>query len=151
MEDEGNLLAPIAEATRAEKLVNQAKKLKESIAALRGAKAEIVDERQLDALRVAFKGRKGAPPALDDRFGRTGNRVHMVARDARKGIEQFAAAEVQDCFGNAYVQLGATPAAEPDARLLVTLLQSLSEELKGREVASAFTYGPVQDLSLIHL
>jgi hypothetical protein len=148
VDEEGNLLAPVADAARAEKLVNQAKKQKDSLAALRGAKSEILDERQLDALRLAFKGRKGAPPALDDRFGRTGNRVHMVARDARKGTEQFVAAEVQDCFGNAYVQLGATPTAEPDARLLVTLLQSLSDELKGREVASAFTYGPVQDTLL---
>jgi hypothetical protein len=148
VDEDGNLIAPAADGAKAEKLINQAKKLRESLNGARGAKTELVDERQLDALRSAFKGKKGAPPPLDDRFGRTGTRVHMVARDPKKLSEQFVAAEVQDCFGNAYLQLGATPAAEPDAKLLVSLLQGISEELKGREVASAFTYAPVQDTLL---
>jgi hypothetical protein len=148
VDDEGNLIAPAADAVKAEKLINQAKKLRDSLAATRGAKTELMDARQLDALRNAFKGKKGAPPALDDCFGRTGTRVHMVARDPKKAAEQFVAAEVQDCFGNAYLQLGATPADEADAKLTVALLQSISEELKGREVASAFLYAPVQDTLL---
>lgn len=148
VDDEGNLIAPTADAVRAEKLINQAKKLRDGLAAVRGAKTELMDVRQLDALRNAFKGKKGAPPPLDDCFGRTGTRVHMVARDPKKAVEQFVAAEVQDCFGNAYLQLGSVPTAEGDARLTVTLLQSIAEELKGREVASAFTYAPVHDTLL---
>jgi hypothetical protein len=148
VDDEGNLIAPAADAVKAEKLINQAKKLRDSLAAARGAKTELMDVRQLDALRSAFKGKKGAPPALDDCFGRTGTRVNMVARDSKKAAEQFVAAEVQDCFGNAYLQLGSTPSDEADAKLTVTLLQSISEELKGREVASAFLYAPVHDTLL---
>jgi hypothetical protein len=148
VDEEGNLIAPTADTVKAEKLINEAKKLKDSLAAMRGAKTELMDNRQLDALRNAFKGKKGAPPLLDDCFGRTGTRVNMVARDPKKAVEQFIAAEVQDCFGNAYLQFGATPAAESDARLTMTLLQSIAEELKGRDVASAFTYVPVHDTLL---
>jgi hypothetical protein len=151
VDDEGNLMAPLADLNKAEKLINQAKKIKDQITAMKAAKTELVDERHLEALRTAFRGKKGAPPALDDRFGRTGTRVHMVARDPRanaKAQEQFVAAEVQDCFGNAYLQLGASPTNEIDAKLMISLLNSMADELKGREVASAFAYAPVQDTLL---
>lgn len=148
VDEDGNLVPPAADAAKADKLLTQAKKLRDTLAGVRGAKTELMDGRQLDALRSAFKGKKGSPPALDDCFGRTGTRVHMVARDPKKATEQFVAAEVQDCFGNAYLQLGATPTDETEARLTVTLLQSISDELKGREVASAFLYAPVQDTIL---
>jgi hypothetical protein len=145
---EGNLVAPVADAAKAEKLLNQAKKIRDSLTAARGAKTELIDAGQIDALRIASKGKKGAPPALDDCFGRTGTRVHMVARDPKKAAEQFVSAEVQDCFGNAYLQLGATPTTEAEAKLTIALLQGISEELKGREVASAFLYAPVHDTLL---
>ncbi len=151
VDEDGNAVAPTADMSKAEKLINQAKKIKDDLTGLKAAKTELVDERQLDALRNAFRGKKGAPPALDDRFGRTGTRVHMVGRDPRpnaKAQEQFVAAEVQDCFGNAYLQLGASPANEMDAKLMISLLNNMADELKGREVASAFAYAPVQDTLL---
>ncbi|MDP3278325.1 MAG: hypothetical protein Q8Q09_24265 [Deltaproteobacteria bacterium] len=149
VDDDGNLVAPVADASKAEKIYNQVKKLKETLAVLRGAKTELMETRALDALRSAFKGKKGAPPPLDDCFGRTGSRLNMVARDPKaKSQELFASAEVQDCFGNAYLQLGALPTNETEARLLIALLQNMAEELKGREVASAFTYAPMQDVLL---
>lgn len=143
---DGALIAPVADLAKAEKAINAAKKVKEFIAP-KGAKTVVMSDRELADLRAASKGKKSFA-FFDDRFGRTGARVHVVANPGKSSVktaEQIVSAEVQECFGNAFVQIAATPASEIEARMLVAALNGLVDQLKNREVASTFAFAPVSD------
>ena len=101
---DGVLLAPVADVNKAEKALNAAKKLKEEISP-RTVKTQMMSEQEIADLRASAKGKKGFA-AIDDRFLRSGSRIHLAARDSKgaaKSGEQIVSAEVQECFGNAYV------------------------------------------------
>lgn len=145
---EGAPIAPVADAARAEKALNAAKKLRDTILTPKGVKIQVMSDLDLASLRAsAPKGKKNAT-FFEDRFGRTGARVHVAARDGRgsaKVGEQLVSAEVQECFGNAYVQIAGPLANEADAKMLVGALNGLVDQLKSREVASTFAFSPVTD------
>ena len=146
MSQEGILLPPVPDVAKAEKALNAAKKLREVIGP-RQVRTQLMSDRDIEALRTTAKARKELA-AVDDRFGRTGLRFHVTARDSRgtaRAAEQVVSAEVQECFGNAYVQISSVLATELDARVLVGALNELSEHLKGREVTSTFAFAPVSD------
>jgi hypothetical protein len=138
---EGVPIPPAADTVRAEKALAAAKKLKDAIAP-KGVRTQLMSESEVSALRAAARGKKGFAQ-FDDRFGRTGARLHVAARN--KSAEQIVSAEVQECFGNAYLQLAHAPASEADAKILVAALTALGDELRGREVASTFAFSPVSD------
>lgn len=144
--DDGALIAPVADVNRAEKALVAAKKLKDQMRP-RNVRTQVVTEQDLATRRATAKGKKGLA-AFDDRFGRTGTRLHLSARDSKnpKAPEQMISAEVQECFGNAYLQLAQSPASETDARVLVGALNVLIDQLKDREVGSAFAFTIVSDL-----
>ncbi len=144
---DGVLLAPVADVNKAEKALNAAKKLKEEISP-RTVKTQMMSEQEIADLRASAKGKKGFA-AIDDRFLRSGSRIHLAARDSKgaaKSGEQIVSAEVQECFGNAYLQIAASPTSEMDARVLAGALNNLVDQLKAKEVASAFAFTPVGDL-----
>jgi hypothetical protein len=143
---DGVLIAPIADAGKAEKALNAAKKLKDVILP-RNVRTQLMTEQDIATLRSSAKGKKSYA-AFDDRFGRTGSRLHLSARDPKggpKAVEQIVSAEVQECFGNAYLQIAAAPTTELDARVLVGALNGLVEQLKTREVASTFAFTTIGD------
>jgi hypothetical protein len=85
---------------------------------------------------------------LAERFGRTGPRVHVLAQSktATRGGGNVVSAELQECFGNACVQLGMIPSREDDMRYLTAALLGLNEQLKAREVSSTFAFAPATDV-----
>lgn len=137
---EGVLLPVLADAARAEQALAAAKKLKGAMTP-RGVRTQLLSEHELTALRAA-RGRKSVG-GIDERFARTGRRLHMVARGTRIA-EQIVSAEVQECFGNAWLQFAHTPTTEAEARSLVAGLHALIETLKAREVVSTFAFSPVR-------
>lgn len=142
---EGVLVPPVADAQRAEKALNAAKKLKD-IVAPKGVRVHPMTDDELATLRAAAKGKKSLT-FIEDRFGRTGARLHVAARGTSGGraVEQIVSAEVQECFGNAFVQIAASPTSELDARMLVAALTGLVDLLKSRDVVSTFAFAPVDD------
>ncbi len=135
--------APVADQARAEKVLAQAKKLVAEVAAPKGARTETVDDVVAGIRWSSAKGRR--PAWLDDRFGRTGTRFHIAARPARGGAkpgEQVVSVELQETFGNAYVQCAAWPSKPDDARLLTAALTEVGESLRVREVTCAFAVTP---------
>jgi hypothetical protein len=144
---DGALIAPVADMAKAEKALNAAKKLN-GVGAPKSARTQIMSDVEMQSLRAALKGKQKGFTSFDDRFGRTGARVHVTARDGRgsaKAGEQIVSAEVQECFGNAYLQIAQAPATEVDAKMLVAALNGLIEHLKAREVASTFAFAHVND------
>ena len=143
---EGALIAPVADIAKAEKALNAAKKLKDTILP-RTVRTQMMSDQDIATLRSTPKGKKGFA-FIDDRFGRTGARLHLAARDSKgspKAGEQIVSAEVQECFGNAYLQIANAPSSELDARVLVGALNGLVDQLKDREVGSTFAFTPVSD------
>lgn len=142
--DEGVPAAPVADVNRAEKMIAQAKKLVAEVTAPKGMRAEVLSEAVAAARYGAAKKR---PAWLDDRFGRTGTRLHVTARPTRasaKGTEQLVSAELQETFGNAYVQCATWPSRMEDAPVLVSALNALSEELASRSIGCVFSASPAE-------
>lgn len=144
---DGSPIPPVADANAAEKAMNAAKKIKDDLLP-RTVRTALMGEAEVAAARAALaKNRKVTP--LDDRFGRTGTRLHFAAKDPKAGsklAEQIVTAEVQECFGNAFLQLHSPIASEAEARVLVGGLNGLFEHLRTREVGSAFAFTGVGDL-----
>jgi hypothetical protein len=143
---DGSPVAPVADIARCEKALNAAKKLKDAMAP-KNVRTQVMTDNDMATLKAAARGKKGVS-FVDDRFGRTGARIHLAAKETKgsaKAGDQIVTAEVQECFGNAYVQLATSPATEADARVLVGVLNGLVDQLKDREVASTFAFAPVSD------
>lgn len=141
--EEGLPEAPVADAARAEKTLNEAKKLLAELGAARGVRTEVVDDA---VAAIRWSSAKGKRPAwLDERFGRTGTRFHVSAKPGRagaKGGEQVVSIELQETFGNAYLQPAAAAAKPEDATLLQAALEAAGRDLDGREVSCVFALSP---------
>src|SRR6266545_7859850 len=120
---DGVLIPPVADSARAEKSLNAAKKLREGILSKK-LHTQVMSDHELATLRSAARGKKTVA-FFEDRFGRTGARIHLVAKDGKgstKASEQLVSAEVQECFGNAYIQIANTPSGASDAQNLAAAL-----------------------------
>lgn len=134
----------------AEKTLVAARKLLPSLEeeGLRGLKAQVLPEAEVAALKLPGKKATGW---LEDRFGRSGTRLHVAAKPARPGRSsakpavQLVSAELQEPFGNAYVNLAGYPSTPQDARLLIAALGALGEHLRSREVGCMFGVTPAAD------
>jgi hypothetical protein len=145
--EEGVPEAPVADVARAEKTLVQAKKLAMELPQARGARTERLDD-TLAAIRWNG-GRARRPSWLDERFGRTGTRFHVSARPPRvggKGNEQVVSVELQETFGNAYLQPAVFPNKAEDAGLLSVALAALDDELTAREVSCVFGLSPADNV-----
>lgn len=145
--EEGLPAPPVADAARAEKALVQAKKLAAELAAPRGVRAEAVDDA---VAAIRWSSAKAKRPAwLDERFGRTGTRFHVTARPAKagaKGAEQVVSVELQETFGNAYLQPAAFPTKPEDAALLRASLEAAGDDLDAREVTCIFALSPAESV-----
>jgi hypothetical protein len=144
---EGGLIAPTVDVSRVEKAMVAAKKLRETFTdKAKPVRTQLMSDSEFESARAGIKNKKSWT-SVGDRFGRTGARVHLSARDgkAARSSDQIVSAEVQECFGNAYIQIAAPPATEIDARILIGALNGLCDQLRTREVASTFAFSPVSD------
>ena len=142
--EEGVPIPPLADAARAERTLVAARKLATGLGPARGCRAALLSADEVASIRATSKGRRGL--WMDERFGRTGASLHVAARPsaraASKISEQIVSAELQEPFGNAYVQFGTAPMKPEEAPLMVSALSTLVEQLKSREIACTFAVAP---------
>jgi len=145
--EEGVPEAPVADTGRAEKTLVAAKKLAAELSAPRGVRAEVVDDA---VAAIRWSSAKAKRPAwLDERFGRTGTRFHISAKPAKagaKGSEQVVSIELQETFGNAYLQPASWPAKPEDAAFLRAALEAAGDDLDAREVTCVFALSPAENV-----
>jgi hypothetical protein len=144
--DEGVPEAPVADAARAEKVLTQARKIVDASTAPKGMRTEVLDD---TVAAIRWAGPKGKPPAwLADRFGRTGQRFHVCAKPARptpKSPEAIVSVELQETFGNAYLQPAVWATKPDEAPSLIAALNALNEILRTREITCAFGLTPADN------
>lgn len=143
--EEGTATVPLADSTRAEKTLTAAKKLLDSVPSVpRGVKTAMISEFEINVMRDTVKAKK-ATPWFEDRFGRSGTRLHAAARPTRASAklnDQLVSADLQEPFGNAYLQLASYPSKPEDAALMVSALGALTEQLRTREITCTFAVAP---------
>lgn len=82
-----------------------------------------------------------------DTFGRNANRVYYETTP-RRGKPNYLSAEFQDCFGHSLVEILRMPHADHDVPGLVGGLRRVCDDLKAREIVSAFCFAPAGDVPL---
>jgi hypothetical protein len=82
-----------------------------------------------------------------DTFGRNANRVYYEATP-RRGKANYLSAEFQDCFGHSLVEVLRMPQADNDVLGLVGGLRRVCDDLKAREIVSAFSFAPAGNVPL---
>lgn len=142
---EGQWVAPVLDPAVAEKALNTARKV-QGVTASANTRTQSVSEPHFATLRAGLKGKR-AGWFPEERLSRAGTRMFFTAVEPRSkgGAELLLSAEVQEFFGNAYLQLVTPPSTEPEARSLAGALVGIVEQLKSREIASLFTMTPVGD------
>ncbi len=139
-EDGGPLTKP-ADTAAAEKILTQAKKLLPEVTAVKGLKIEVLTDLQVTAQGMVPARTKKTAAWFDERFLRSGDRLNVVAKG--KTTTQMITAELQEPFGNAYVQIAIVPTKTDEARVLAGALHGLHEALKAREIGCTFAMSPV--------
>jgi len=132
----------------AEKTINAAKKLTAELEeAAKGLPVKSVSEKAALAARdLVWKKSDGAYGCFDP-FGRDAARMYVEA-SAKKGKPNFLSAEYQDCFGHALIEVLRRPKGSSELASAVAGLHALEEDLKQREIVSAFAFAPIDDVEL---
>lgn len=114
---------------------------------LKGASAKQVNEKTAQTARDTVWKKNDGPWSGFDAFGRDAARMYFEVNH-KKGRPNFISAEFQDCFGHSLIEILRRPKGEPDLLAATHGLRELGEELKRREIVSAFSFAPVDDLEL---
>ena len=144
-EDGGPMTQP-ADTAAAEKVLTQAKKLVPEITAVKGLKIEVLTDLQVTAQGLVPARTRKTAAWFDERFLRSGDRLNVVAKGRTNS--QMVTAELQEPFGNAYVQIAVLPTKTDEARVMAGALHGLHEALKAREIGCTFAMTPVDSAQL---
>jgi hypothetical protein len=132
----------------AEKTINAAKKLATDFdEPLKGITFKMVTEKAALAARDQVWKKQDATYGCFDPFGRDAARVYIEVT-SKKTKPNFLSAEFQDCFGHSLIEILRRPKAAADLAVAVAGLRGLEEDLKRREIVSAFAFAPVDDVEL---
>lgn len=123
------------------------KKASELEEGLKGASSKQVPEKIAQAARDLVWKKNDSPWSGFDSFGRDAARMYYEVNH-KKGRTNYISAEFQDCFGHALIEVLRRPKGEPDLLAITHGLRELNEELKRREIVSAFAFAPVDDVEL---
>ncbi len=82
-----------------------------------------------------------------DDFGRDAARLYWES-SPKKGKGNFLSAEFQDCFGHSLVEILRMPKGDVELGATIAGLRHMGEELKAREIVSAFAFAPSDDVDL---
>ena len=105
------------------------------------------------AERVALNARDRVWRAGDeaygsfDAFGRDANRFYVEAIP-KKGKANYLSAEHQDCFGHSLVEILRVPRTDADVLAATAGLRAMCEDLKLKEIVSAFGFAPSDHIEL---
>jgi hypothetical protein len=80
-------------------------------------------------------------------FGRDVLRTNYVLT-ARGGFELYASWEVQQCFGNSFLEILQGPSTEAERLATISAIRTLCDKLKEEGAVSTFTFAPADDVSL---
>jgi len=123
------------------------KRMKEFDDPLKGVTVKAATEKTaLGARDAVWKKLEGAFGCFDN-FGRDAERLYFEA-SARKGKPNYLSAEFQDCFGHSLVEVLRVPKDDAELAAVVGGLRALNEDLKAREIVSAFAFAPAEDSEL---
>ena len=82
-----------------------------------------------------------------DPFGRGVLRLFLEC-STKKSRANYISAEFQDCFGHALIEVLRSPRDEGERLATAAGLRAFAEELKRRQIVSAFGFGPADDQEL---
>jgi hypothetical protein len=82
-----------------------------------------------------------------DPFGRDAARM-FVEVTSKKTKPNYLSAEYQDCFGHALIEILRRPKGDAEMGAAVAGLRGLDDELKAKEIVSAFAFAPIDDPEL---
>jgi hypothetical protein len=132
----------------AEKTINAAKKLTaEYEEQAKSIPVKIVTEKPALAARDAVWKKSDGAYGCFDAFGRDAARMYVEAAP-KKGKPNYLSAEFQDCFGHALIEILRRPKGSLDLASAVAGLHCIEEDLKRREIVSAFAFAPIDDVEL---
>lgn len=145
--EEGAPATVPADTAAAEKTLTAAKRLVPEVTLPKGVKVEVLDDHKALASGAVAPHTRKAAAWFEERFGSIGDRVHVVARAGRapKVPDQIVTGELQEPFGNAFVQVALHPTKADEAKLLAAALAGLHEVLRTREIGCAFAASPADN------
>lgn len=144
-EDEEELPAPVASA-QAEKTMTQARKLAKEIS-LEGGPLKIAPLAEADAhKRIEKAGKEGRALTGFESFGRDVSRSDVVV--SQRGLEAVIGAEIQRCYGNAFLEVLTAPRDDKERNFLAAALDAACNRLQAQQSVCAFALAPVDDVRL---
>ena len=132
----------------AERTVSAARKAaKEMGDTIRGVAVKMVPERPaLNARDRVWRSTDEAYGSFDP-FGRDASRLY-VETIPKRAKANYLSAEHQDCFGHSLIEILRAPKSDADVQAVTAGLRALSDELRSREIVSAFAFAPIDDVAL---
>lgn len=135
-------------AAQADKTIQKAKKRIADLPGKALPAIKIATVRDADA-RKAVATAERARRALTgfEPFSRDATRKHFVLT-GRGGFEMHASTEMQQCFGNSFLEILVGPTNDAERVATVAALRVLGDKLKEEGCVSTFTFAPADDLGL---
>jgi hypothetical protein len=131
----------------AEKTINAAKKIAGDFDEVKGVTVKLATEKNALAARDSVWKKNDAPYGCFDAFGRDAARLYVEVT-SKKIKPNFLSAEYQDCFGHSLIEILRRPKTPADLSAVVAGLRGIEDDLKRREIVSAFAFGPIDDVEL---
>lgn len=131
-----------------ERTINAAKKRTASIGdVIKGVVLKGVDVKTAEKARDAVWKKGTETLGTFDSFGRDALRLYLETTP-QKGKANYISAEFQECFGHSLMEILRVPKTDPDILAVAAALRSFNEELTRREIVSAFSFTPYDNVEL---
>lgn len=139
--------APAASA-QAEKVVTQARRIAKELASATLPAVKLAALGSTDAQkRVAVATKEGRALTGFESFGRDVTRDDVIA--SGKGVADVViGAEIQRCYGNAFVEVLTAPRDEKERNFLAAALHAACDRLLANEIVCAFGLSPADDVRM---
>jgi hypothetical protein len=138
--------APAASA-QAEKTVTHARKIAKGLANVARPAVKIAQLSAADAQkRIAQATKENRALTGFESFGRDVSRDDTVV--SAKGQEVVIGAEIQRCYGNAFLEVLTAPRDDKERNFLIAALDASCERLLANEIVCAFSLSPADDVKM---
>ncbi|MBK7395087.1 MAG: hypothetical protein IPJ34_01980 [Myxococcales bacterium] len=144
-DDDEELPSPVASA-QAEKTMVQARKLAKEIT-LGAGPLKLTPLSEADAHKRIDKATKeGRALTGFEAFGRDVTRDDLVV--SQRGHEVVIGAEIQRCYGNAFLEVLSSPRDDKERNFLAAAIGAVCDRLQENQSVCAFALAPVDDVRL---
>lgn len=131
----------------ADKTINAAKKIAGDFDEVKGVTVKPSTEKAALSARDSLWRKTDGTYGSFDPFGREAARLYIEVT-SKKIKPNYLSAEYQDCFGHSLIEILRRPKGTPELAAAVAGLRGIEEDLKRREIVSAFAFAPVDDIEL---